>query len=70
MKLSLPFGQASLKFYLPEQDFINCYFSFVHEQLVHILAYQASVWGNLLAQHKNLLVPDDQTGIFRGLCLH
>ena len=28
--LNLPFGQASLKFHLPGQDFINCYFSLVH----------------------------------------
>ena len=61
--LSLPFGQASLKFHLPEQDFIN-YFSLVHEQLVHILAHRASEWGKLLVGHKNLLVPDDQMGPF------
>ena len=24
--LNLPFGQASLKFHLPGEDFINCYF--------------------------------------------
>ena len=62
--LNLPFGQASLKFHLPGQDFINCYFSLVHEQLVHILAHRASEWGKSLVRHKNLLVPDDGTGLF------
>ena len=62
--LNLLFGQASLKFHLPEQDFINCFFSLVHEQLVHILAHRASEWGKLLVRHKNILVPDDRTGLF------
>ena len=62
--LNLPFGQASLKFHLPGQDFINCYFSLVHEQLVHILANRASKWGKSLVRHKNLLVPDDPPGLF------
>ena len=57
--LNLPFGQASLKFHLSGQDFINCYFSLVHEQLVHIFAHRASEWGKSLVQHKNLLVPND-----------
>ena len=61
--LNLPFGQASLKFHLPGQDFINCYFSLVHEQLVHIFAHRASEWGKSLVRHKNLLVPD-WTGLF------
>ena len=43
--LNLPFGQASLKIHLPGQDFLNCYFSLVHEQLVHIFAHRASEWG-------------------------
>ena len=64
--LNLPFGQASLKIHLPGQDFINCYFSLVHEQLVHILAHRASEWGKSLVRHKNLLVPDDRTGLFSG----
>ena len=62
--LNLPFGQASLKFQLPGQDFINCYFSLVDEQLVHILAHWASEWGKSLVRHKNLLVPDNRTGLF------
>ena len=62
--LNLTCGQASLKFHLPGQDFISCYFSLVHEQLVHILAHWASEWGKLLVQHKNLLVPDDRMGLF------
>ena len=61
--LNLPFGQASLKFHLPGQDFINCYFSLVHEQLVHILAHRGSEWGKSLVRHKNLLVPDDRPGV-------
>ena len=42
--LNMPFGQGSLRFHLPGQDFMNCYmyFSLVHEQLVHILAHRAS----------------------------
>ena len=60
----MPFGQASLKFHLPGQDFMNCYCSLVHEQLVHILAHQASEWEKLLAQHKNPLVLEDHTGLF------
>ena len=59
--LNLPFGQASLNFNLPGQDFMNCYLSLVPEQLVHILAHQASEWGKSLVRHKNLLVPDEQT---------
>ena len=62
--LNLPFGQASLKFKLPEQYFINCYFRLVHEQLVHILAHWASEWVKLFAQHKNLLVVDDWAALF------
>ena len=62
--LNLPFGQACLKFHLPGQDIINCYFSLVHEQLVHILAHWASEWGKLLVLQKNLLVLDDRTGLF------
>ena len=62
--LNLPFGQASLKFHLPGQDFMNCNFSLVHEQLVHILAHRASEWGKSLVRHKNLLVLDDWTGPF------
>ena len=62
--LNLPFRQASLKFHLPGQDFMNCYFSLVHEQLVHILAQWASEWGKSLVRHKSLLVPDDRTGLF------
>ena len=58
--LNLPFEQASLKFHLPGQDFINCCFSLVHEQLVH----RASEWGKSLVRHQNLLVPDDRTGLF------
>ena len=56
--LNLPFGPASLKFHLPGQDFINCFFSLVHEQLVHILAHRS------LVRHQNLLVPDDRTRLF------
>ena len=60
--------QASLKFYVPGQNFINCYFSLVHKPL-HILAHGASEWEKLLAQHKNLIAPDDQTGLFsRPVC--
>ena len=68
--LNLPFGQASLKFHLPKQDFMNCYFSLVHEQLVHILTHRASEWGKSLVWHKNLLVPDDRQDFFRALNVH
>ena len=67
--LNLPFGQASLKFHLPGQDFINCYLSLVHEQLVHILAHRASEWRKSLVRHKNLLA-GCRTGLFSSPELH